>query len=162
LGPFLHALTSKLTPKEKSGLIKAVEMPKAENEAWRNLEPRAKKLEHALKSPNLRKASAVYEILVDAPADELIFLLCDSEHRLAHERARNYLQKYLPAMQEVPRSEWDALEGQPGTPKFKRNRHALIVAHLDARPRRPQIAEPEPPPQVEQAAAAKARGRWGS
>ena len=59
LAPFFYALTAKLTPKEKGGLIKAAEIPKAEIEAWRNLEPRAKRLEQALKSPRVRKPSGV-------------------------------------------------------------------------------------------------------
>ena len=164
LGAFLHALTAKLTPKEKSGLIKAAEIPKAEIEAWRNLEPRARKLEHALKSPNVRKPSGVYEILATAPADELVFLLCNSEHRVVQERVRNYLQKYLPAMQEVPRAEWEALEGQPGTPKYNRGRHALVAARLDVRPKK--VAEPEPEPVVPvlpvDVVVARGRGRWGS
>ena len=57
LGPFLSALTAKLTPKEKSGLIKPIEIPKAEIEVWRSLEPRTRKLEQALKSPRVRKPS---------------------------------------------------------------------------------------------------------
>jgi tRNA nucleotidyltransferase (CCA-adding enzyme) len=164
LGPFLYALTGKLTPKEKSGLIKAAEIPKAEIEAWRNLEPRARKLEHVLKSPNLRKPSGVYEILAAAPGDELVFLLCHSEHRVVQERARNYLQKYLPAMLEVPRAEWDALEGQPGTPKYNRSRHALVAARLDVRPKKPvepELAPVVPVPPVD-IAAVRGRGRWGA
>ena len=161
VAPFLYALTAKLTPKEKSGLIKAAEIPKAEIEGWRNLEPRARKLEHVLKSPNVRKPSGVYEILAAAPADELTFLLCNSEHRVVQERVRNYLQKYLPAMQEVPPAEWEALEGQPGTPKYNRSRHALVAAHLDVRPKKP--AEPEPVPVVPiEEVVVRGRGRWGS
>ena len=162
LGPFLSALTAKLTPKEKSGLIKQIEIPKAELEVWRSLEPRTRKLEQALKSPRVRKPSAVYEILAAVPADELVFVLCNSEHRVVQERVRNYLQKYLPAMQEVPAAEWEALEGKPGTPKYNRSRHALVAAHLDVRPRKAEpAAEPEPVVPVEEAAA-RGRGRWGS
>jgi len=145
LPPFLYALTAKLTPKEKTALIKAAEIPKAEIDLWRNLEPRSRKLEHALKSVRVRKPSHVYEILSGAPRDEMVFLLCYSAHRVVQERIRNYIQKYLPAMQEVPPSEWDAVEGQPGTPKYNRNRHALVASHLDVRPRKPPEPEPEAP-----------------
>ena len=162
LAAFLYALTAKLTPKEKSGLITAAEIPKAEIEASRNLEPRAKKVEQALKSPRVRKPSGIYEILAAAPADVLVFLLCNSEHRVVQERVRNYLQKYLPAMQEVPPAEWEALEGQPGTPRYNRSRHALLAAHLDARPKK--VVEPEPvvPVLPVDVAVARGRGRWGS
>lgn len=148
LPPFLYALTAKLTPKEKSALIKAAEIPKAEVDLWRNLEPRSRKLEQALKSVRVRKPSHVYEILSGAPRDEMVFLLCYSAHRVVQERIRHYIQKYLPAMQEVPQAEWDAVEGQPGTAKHTRNRHALVASHLDVRPRKPPEPEPEAPVEV--------------
>ncbi len=155
LAPFLYTLTAKLTPKEKGALVKAIEMPKAEMELWRNLEPRARKLEQALKSVRVKKPSHVYETLSGAPPDELAFLLCHSSQRVVQERVRNYIQKYLPAMQEVPQSEWDAIEGQPGTPKYNRNRHALVASRLDVRPRKQP--EPEPPPPVEAVARERVR-----
>jgi tRNA nucleotidyltransferase (CCA-adding enzyme) len=159
LAPFLYALTAKLTPKEKSALIKAIEIPKAEIDLWRNLEPRARKLEQALKSTRLRKPSHVYQALCDAPADEMVFVLCYPAQRVAQERIRNYLQKYLPAMQEVPQAEWAAVEGEPGTPKYARNRQALLAAHLDVRPRKPPEPEapPEPPAPEETALRDRAR-----
>lgn len=154
LGPFLNTLTAKLTPKDKSALIKTTEMPKADVDLWRNLEPRARKLEQAVKSTRIRKPSQVYEVLCGAAADEMVLLLCHSAHRVVQERIRNYLQKYLPAMQEVPQSEWDALEGQPGTPKYSRSRQALVASHLDVKRKPP---EPEPEAPVE----AMVRGRGG-
>jgi tRNA nucleotidyltransferase (CCA-adding enzyme) len=152
---FLFALTAKLTPKETIGLFKAVDMPKPEIERMRNLEPRARKLEQALKSARVKKPSHVYQILADARVDDMVFLLGNSLQRVVQERIRNYMQKYLPAMQEVPPSEWEALEGQPGTPKYNRNRQAFLAARLDVRPRKPPVPEPEPPAPLE----AVARGR---
>jgi tRNA nucleotidyltransferase (CCA-adding enzyme) len=158
LPAFLHALTAKLTPKEKSALFKAVDMPKAEIDQMRNLEPRVRKLEQALKSPRVRKPSHVYQILADAPPDEMVFLLANSTQRTVQERIRNYLQKYLPAMQELPAGEWQAIEGQPGTPKYMRSRQAFLAAHLDARPKPPEPQPPEPEP-VAPEVAARGRGR---
>jgi hypothetical protein len=155
LEAFLLALTAKLTPKEKSALFEAVEMPKAEIDQMRNLEPRARKLEQALKSARVKKPSHVYQTLAGAPADEMVFLLGNSVQRLVQERIRNYLQKYLPTMQEVAPSEWQALEGQPGTPKYNRNRQAFLASRLDVRPRKPPVPEPESTAPVE----AVARGR---
>jgi tRNA nucleotidyltransferase (CCA-adding enzyme) len=154
-GAFLIAITSKLTPKETAGLFKAVEMPKAEIDQMRHLEPRARKLELALKSARVKKPSHVYQILADMPADEIIFLLGNSAQRVVQERIRNYLQKYVPAMREVAPAEWAALEGQPGTPKYHRSRQALVASRLDVRPRKPAAPDPEPIMPVE----AMARGR---
>lgn len=153
---FLYALTGKLTAREKAALAKAADIPKAEMESARNLEPRARKLENSLKSERIRKPSQIYEVLAGAPKDELVFLLSHSTQRTVQERIRNYIQKYLPVMQEVPQSEWDAIEGLPGTAKYKHNRHALIAAHLDVRPKKPQ-AEPEPEPPVEAVVRGRAR-----
>jgi tRNA nucleotidyltransferase/poly(A) polymerase len=141
--PFLLALTAKLTPKEKSVLFRAVDLPKAEIDQMRLLEPRARKLELALKSARVKKPSHVYQILADAPADEIVFLLGNSTQRVVQERIRNYLQKYRPAMQEVAPSAWEALEGQPGTPKYHRSRQAFLASRLDVRPRKPAAPEPE-------------------
>ncbi len=143
---FLEALASKLTPKEKSAFMKAVELPKAEIERWRNLEPGARKLEHALKSERIRKPSHVYQVLANAPADEVAFLLYHSAHRVVQDRIRHYLQKYLLTMQQVPQAEWEALEGQPGTAKYDRARQALLTAHLDVRPKKAPEPELAPPP----------------
>ena len=140
---FFHVLTAKMTPKEKTGLAKAVDVRKAELEAVASLAPRARKIEAALKSANVRKASHVYEVLSGAGADEIAFLLSNSQQRLVQERIRNYLQKYLPAIQEVPQSEWEALEGEPGSKKYAKARQALVASRLDVRPRKPP-PEPEP------------------
>ncbi|HUE22669.1 MAG TPA: hypothetical protein VMQ86_13375 [Bryobacteraceae bacterium] len=150
---FLLALTAKLTPKEKSGLFKAVELPKAEIDQMRDLEPRARKIEQALLSARVKKPSHVYQILADAPTGDMVFLMGNSVQRVAQERIRNYLQKYLPIMQEVAPAEWEALEGQPGTPKYQRSRQSFLASRLDVR-RKPPAPEPESVP-VE----AVARGR---
>ena len=57
-------------------------------------------------------------------------------------------------MLEVAPAAWEALEGQPGTPKYNRNRQAFLASHLDVRARKPLAPEPESAP-VE----ALARGR---
>jgi tRNA nucleotidyltransferase (CCA-adding enzyme) len=159
LAAFLHVLTAKLTPKERSALFKAMELPKAEIEQMRNLEPHARKLEQALKSPRVRKPSQVYQILADAQPDEMVFVLGTSSQRIVQERIRNYLQKYLPAMQEAPPADWAAIEGEPGTPKYNRSRQAFLAAHLDVRPPKPPEAEPEPAPSSPEVVAARERGR---
>jgi hypothetical protein len=132
-------------------------MPQPDIDQMRNLEPRARKVEQALKSARVKKPSHVYQILADAPPGDMVFLLGHSAERVVQERIRNYLQKYLPAMQEVAPSEWAALEGQPGTPKYNRSRRAFLASHLDVRQRKPPVPEPEPIPPVE--VLARGRGR---
>ena len=154
-GTFLFALTEKLTVKERQALVKGTELSKADVEGWQKLEARAKKLEAALRSPRIRKASQVYHLVTPAAPDEVLFLLYHSPAKPVQERLRNYFQKYLPAVQEITPEEWDALPVKPGTPKYAKARDEFISRHLD---RRPKKVEPPPPPPVQEVVAVR-RGR---
>jgi tRNA nucleotidyltransferase/poly(A) polymerase len=156
-GPFLYALTEKLSPKEKQALIKATDLRKSEVDLWQKLEPRAKKLETALRSARIKKASQVYQIVTGAAPDEVLFLLYHSTQKPVQERLRNYFQKYLPAIQEITPEEWATVEAKPGTPKYNKAREEFIANRLDRRVRKP-APTPEPPP-PEPAPAAMGRGR---
>jgi len=147
-GPFLYALTEKLSAKEKQGLIKATEMTKAELDPWQKLEVRAKKLETSLRAARVRKASHVYQIMTAAAPDEILFQLYHSTFKPVQERMRNYYQKYLPLLQEIAPEEWAGIEGKPGTPKYNKARDTFIAVHLDRKVKKPAIPEapPAPPP----------------
>jgi tRNA nucleotidyltransferase/poly(A) polymerase len=141
-GLFLNVLTEKLSAAEKSDLIKSLGMDDAVVEQWQKLDARSKKLEKELKSAKLQKPSHIYQALVKAPGDQVLFLLLRSPERLVQDRIRNYLQKYLAAAQEVSDSDVVATGVQPGTAKFEKAKAELIAARLDARPKKP----PPPPP----------------
>ena len=146
LGPFLYVLTEKLTPKEKQGLVKSTEMPKADLDAWQKLDARAKKLETALRSARIHKASQVYHLVTPAHPDEVIFLLYHSGLKPVQERLRNYYQKYLPAIQEITPEEWATVEGTPGTAKYNKAREDFITHRLDRRVKKPPVPVEAPPP----------------
>ncbi|HTS28758.1 MAG TPA: hypothetical protein VMH81_22965 [Bryobacteraceae bacterium] len=158
LGPFLYALTEKLTPKEKHALVAATNLHKPEVDLWQKLEVRAKKLESALRSARIRKASQVYHLVSAAKPDEVLFLMYHSGLKPVQERLKNYFQKHLLAIQEITPEEWASVEGKPGTPRYEKARHDFITKRLDRRaPRKPEpLPEPPPPPVVEVAAR---RGR---
>jgi len=158
-GPFLCALTEKLAPKEKQALIKATEMSKGDLDLWQKLEGRSKKLETALRSARIRKASQVYHLVTAAEADEILFLLYHSALKPVQERLKNYYQKYLPLIQEITPEEWATVEGKPGTPRYNKALHDFTSHRLDRRvPRKPEPPpEPPPPPPVEAAVARRGR-----
>lgn len=145
-GLFLSVLAEKLTPREKSALVAASGMQKADVDEWQKLETRARKLEKELKSAKLQKPSHIYHVLSKARGDEMLFLLYRSSERTVQDRIKNYFQKYLPAAQEVTERDVVAAGGQPGTPKFQKLRDELITTRLDARPRKAPPPEPEAPP----------------
>ncbi len=144
---FLTVLMEKLNAKERTGLIHAAALTKAEIAAGARLEAAAKKLDRELKSPKLQKASQLYQVLMKAPGELVIYLLVYSEQRLVQDRIRNYFQKYLPASLEVTDEMVAAATpgAAPGTPKFQRAKEQMIYTRLDSRPKKP-APEPEPPP----------------
>jgi len=157
LGPFLYALTEKLNPKEKQALIKATELSRGDVDLWQKLEARAKKLETALRSARIRKASQVYHIVTAARPDEVLFLLYHSGVKPVQERLRNYFQKSLPLVQEITPDEWAAIAGKPGSPKYQKAREEFITYRIDRRP--PRKVEPPPPPVPVVEPMAARRGR---
>ena len=139
---FFHFLAEKLTPKERSALVSSLGMDKVAVDAWQKLEGKAKKLEKDLQSAKLAKPSALYQLLSKVPGEQMLFLLAKSSQRIVNDRIRNYLQKYLPAAQEVTDAEVAAAGGVPGTPKFQKLKEQMIAKKLDARPKK--VAEPIP------------------
>jgi tRNA nucleotidyltransferase (CCA-adding enzyme) len=141
---FLFLLFEKLSAKERTQLIATVGIPRAEVDAASRLEARAGKVEKELATAKLQKPSALYAILTKVPGELLLFLLMRSNQRLVIDRIKNYLQKYLPAAQEV--TEKDVVGAEPGTPKFAKLYQKLVAARLDARPKKVVVEEPPPPP----------------
>lgn len=141
---FLFMLFEKLSSKERAQLISTIQLPKAHVDAAAKLEVRANKIEKALATAKLQRPSALYGMLSNVPGEILLFLLMRSDQRLVLDRLKNYLQKYLPAAQEV--TEKDVLErgAQPGTPKFAKLQQQMIAARLDARPKKVVVEEPPP------------------
>ncbi len=146
LGPFLYVLGEKLAPKEKQALIKTVEMPKPDQDSWLKIESRSQKLESALRSARIHKASQVYHIVTPAHVDEVIFLLYHSAYKPVQERLRNYYQKYLLTIQEITPDEWATVQGTPGTPKYNKARDEFITYRLDRRVKKPPAPVEAPPP----------------
>jgi tRNA nucleotidyltransferase/poly(A) polymerase len=142
---FLTVLMEKLNPKERSALIKTAALTKPEVSAWQRLEGASKKLERELKSPKLQKPSHLYQVLVKAPGELVLYLVVYSTQRIVQDRIRNYFQKYLPASLEITDELVAATGVTPGTPKFHRAKEEMILTRLDARPKKPP-PEPAPPP----------------
>jgi tRNA nucleotidyltransferase/poly(A) polymerase len=141
---FLFLLMEKLSPKERAQLAKAIEYSKEDVDAAHKLEAKANKLDKELSTAKLTRPSALYAILSKMPGEVLLFVLMRSNHRLALDRVKNYLQKYLPMAQEV--SPKDVVGAEPGTPKFQKLYAQMIAAKLDARPKKVVVEEPPPPP----------------
>ncbi len=140
-GLFLCVLGEKLTPKEKSTLIKTLGMHKEDVNAWQKLDTRSKKLERDLKSAKLTRPSQLYQLVTKAPGDQVMYLLLRSQLRLVQDRLRNYLQKYLPMAQEVTEEEIRAKGVVPGSPKWEKAKEEVIAAKLNARPKKPTPEE---------------------
>jgi tRNA nucleotidyltransferase (CCA-adding enzyme) len=133
---FFIVLTENLSPKEKAEMAASTGMGKDDLESCKKLQAHAKKLETALKSPNLRKPSQIFELVNASPPDVVLYVLFESAQRLVQDRIRNYIQKYLPMAQEIPEAEFVAEGIVPGAPKYEKARAAFIAARLNARPKK--------------------------
>ena len=140
---FLFFLMEKLSPKDKSSLVKNCHLSKADLAAAAKLAVSAKKFEKALKSPKLKRPSLVYAALSQGVGEEILFVLSRSTERLVLDRIKNYFQKYLLMAQEVTDAEvLLANPGlEPGSPKFVKAKALMIAKRLDARPKKPTPEE---------------------
>jgi tRNA nucleotidyltransferase (CCA-adding enzyme) len=142
---FLSVLLENLNAKDRQTLIKNAALERGEVAAWQKLEGASKKLERELKADKLKKASQLYQVLIKAPGEQVLWLMVYSAQRLVQDRIKNYFEKYLPLSQEIT-DEAVALTGvTPGTPKFQKAKDEMILKHLDARPKKVE-PPPEPPP----------------
>jgi hypothetical protein len=147
LALFLYVLFEKLSVKDRNLLIAAAELTRLEASAPDKVVVSAKKLERELKSPKLQKASQLYTLLSKTPGEQILYLAIYSTQRIIHDRIRNYFQKYVPAALEVTDEAVAATGVTPGTPKFQRAKDEMILARLDARPKKVAPApDPLPPP----------------
>ena len=134
LGLFLTVLTEKLTPKEKSDLVRSLDMQAPEIEVWQKLAVRSRGLEKGLTSTKLHRPSEVYRRLREAPGDQILYLYLYSKERIVHNRIRNYLQKYLSTAMELADRDVVQLTGlESGDPRFSRFKQEILEARLDGR-----------------------------
>jgi tRNA nucleotidyltransferase (CCA-adding enzyme) len=145
---FLTILTEKLNSRERAEVVRAFGLTPEETAVWKKLDAQMTRLEDALKAPRLHKASQVWEVLREVPSDEVLLVLYRSAVRVVQDRIRAYFERYLPLAQEVTDEDVLATGAKPGTPKFARVRRAMITTRLNARPRKVEIAEPEPAPVI--------------
>ncbi|MCC7175049.1 MAG: CCA tRNA nucleotidyltransferase [Bryobacterales bacterium] len=143
---FFFLLTEKLTPSEKSAFMRLTAIRKPELDRVAKLQADSRKLERELRSSRITKPSHVYKTLIGAPGEQLLYLYLTSAHRQVHDRIRNFLQKYLPAAEEITERQVTATGVEAGTAKFKKVLEEMILARVDGRTKKP------PPPDVEEAA----------
>jgi tRNA nucleotidyltransferase/poly(A) polymerase len=142
---FLNVLFEKLNAKERADLIKNAGLTKAEVAASQKLDAVAKKLERDLKSAKLQKASQLYQVMVNAPGEAVMYLVLHSQQRIVQDRIKNYFQKHLPASLEITNEVVAATGVAVGSPKFQKTKEQMILTRLDARPKK-VAPEPEPTP----------------
>jgi tRNA nucleotidyltransferase/poly(A) polymerase len=155
---FLFLVTEKLSPKERSAMYAAIGAERAEVELVSKLQARARKLEAALKSATMVKASLIYRTISAEPGEVALFTLMQTTQRLVADRIRNYLQKYVPSASEITDAEVAAEGLMPGTPKFAKRKAEMIAKRLDTRVKKPPV---ESVPELVQAAPQAMTARRG-
>ena len=147
LGIFLFVLCELFSPKDKAAFIKELDIPKADVDLWQKLDQRAKKLEAALKSAKLNRASLVYHTLRAAAGDQVLYLLYRSHERLVQDRLKKHLTIYVPGVLEITEREIMAhYKTDPTSPKWAKAKDDYVNGRLDGRIRKPAPVEEPPPP----------------
>jgi tRNA nucleotidyltransferase (CCA-adding enzyme) len=146
LALFLFLLTEEFAAAERAAFVKTAGVKKAELDLIKQLQAESKKLERDLRSARVTKASHVYQVLLKAPGEQVLYLFLTSPHRQVQDRIRNFLQKYLPAAAEITDRQVAAEGVEPDTPKFKKLKAEMILARLDGKLKKP--VEPPPPEPV--------------
>ncbi len=143
---FLSVLMEKLNAKERAALIKAVGLTKADVNAWQKLDGAAKKLERELKSAKLQKASQLYQVLIKAPGELVLYLT----GLFGAAPGAGPHQELLPEVSAaIARNHRRDGGGHRRRRRARRSsnkvKEEMILTRLDARPKKP-APEPEPPP----------------
>jgi tRNA nucleotidyltransferase (CCA-adding enzyme) len=128
---FFSILTEKLSPKERAVIA---ELDADNSASWLKLGARASKLEKEVSASNLHRPSKIYNVLAKAPGEQILYLIVHSQQRPVQDRIRNYLQKYIPAAQEITDLQVIEAGYTVGTPKFDKAKAEMIAKRLDARP----------------------------
>ena len=140
---FLHILTEKLGSRERTELLATFGLSKPEADQLKQLDAQAKKLEALLKSAKVTRPSHIYEAIHAASSDVVLMVLYSSAQRMVQDRIRTYYQKYLGQAQEITEEQIAATGLKPGTPKFHKALRDRVAAHLNARPKKIVVPEPE-------------------
>ena len=104
---------------------------------------RAAKLEKDVAVSTLHRPSKIYSVLSKAPGEQILYLVVHSQQRVVQDRIRNYLQKYIPAAQEITDQQVIDAGYTAGTPKFEKAKAEMVSKRLDARPPKKPDAEAE-------------------
>ena len=140
---FLHVLMEKLSVRERAEFLRLLAISKHDADSLKQLDAHAKKLETSLKSAKVTRPSHVFEALDGVSADVVLMVLYTSAHRVVQDRIRTYYQKYLGQAQEITEEQVLATGVKAGTPKLQKAMKAMIATHLNARPKKVVVEEPE-------------------
>ena len=142
---FLNVLFEKLNAKERADLIKTAGLTKAEVAASQKLDAVAKKLERDLKSAKLQKASQLYQVMVNAPGEAVLYLVLYSTSGSCRTASTITSRSTCRRRWRSPTKWWPPPASPSGTPKFQKTKEQMILTRLDARPKK-VAPEPEPTP----------------
>jgi tRNA nucleotidyltransferase/poly(A) polymerase len=130
-GPFLWALTKKLSTAERIVLRTRLGLKADEAKAWTELETRARTLQKTLAGKQMAQNSRLYEAVTAEDPAVALFLIAYSQVKEVRDRLRSYFRELRPAVSKVRDEEIEELGAKRGTAKFEKLREAYLAARLD-------------------------------
>jgi len=130
---FLHLLTRKLSPSDRTLVSKRLRLKGPDAQAFRKLPDAARRLAKDLGGKAAATPTRLYQLLSAAQPELILLVLVESPQTAIQGRVRNYLRKYLPLRSKLPEKELEQLGVAAGTPRSQKILEQFFYALLEGK-----------------------------
>ncbi|MCH7979226.1 MAG: hypothetical protein IH935_09650, partial [Acidobacteria bacterium] len=132
---FFYLLTRKLPARDQTRLGKWLKLRKTETETWRRMEKNARRLAKQLGGKAAATPTKLFQLLTDAPTDQILLLQLLFPQKKIQARIKLYLKKYLRLRSRLPEQELQEMGVAPGTPRYQKILDTHFYAVLEGKVR---------------------------
>jgi tRNA nucleotidyltransferase (CCA-adding enzyme) len=141
----LSVLSVGMTPKEKSALVKGAAIDAAGLASFQKSTAAMTRFEKQISSPKLTKPSHFYSVLDSIPGELQILTLMQSANRMVVERLKKFFSISVSVAQSVTDDDVVATGLDPKSPKGIAKRREILMARIDAKPKKEKVLPPPEP-----------------
>jgi len=132
---FLHLLTRKLPPRERTQVAKRLGLRQQDALAFRKLPEEANRLARDVGGKAGAKPGKLYQLLFSARPELILLVLVEYPQAKVQTRIRIYLRKLLPMRSKLPEKELEQLGVAAGTPRSQKILDQFFYAMLEGKVR---------------------------
>ena len=132
-GPFLYFLLAKLSPHDRSSLVRRLGMQRQDADPWMHLEVETKQLVRALAGKQANTPSKAFQLLSQQRGELLLFILLKFPQKKIRDKVKNYLHRHRKMRAHLPAQELQGLGVAPDSPRYQKILDAYFFAQLDGK-----------------------------